>query len=90
MIRDHFIWNKAARKVEEEQEEVGNEEVKEEALDEMVMKVKVMLSGTQNSSASSPDSISYRFIKTIKDTILEKKVIEEVARNLIKEIILKE
>ena len=90
LIRDYFIWNEEGRKVEEEEEEGKNEEAEEEDLEELVMKVKIMLSRTQNSSALGPDSISYRFIKTIKETILEEKVIEEVARNLIKGTILRE
>ena len=56
-------------------------------LEEMIKKVEVALSGTQNSSAPGPDGISYGFIKTIKDTTLGERVLEEVARNLIKEII---
>ena len=50
----------------------------------MVTKVKTALSGTQNSSAPSPDDISYRFIKNIKNSFLGEKIMEEVAVNLIK------
>lgn len=53
----------------------------------MVTKVKIALNGTQNSSAPELDGISYRFIKIIKDTILRKRMLEEVAKNLIKGII---
>ena len=45
-----------------------------EALEEIVMKVKTTLSETQNSSAPGPGGISYRFIKTVKDTILVEKL----------------
>ena len=53
----------------------------------MVTKVKIALNGTQNSSAPELDGISYRFIKMIKDTILRERMLEEVAKNLIKGII---
>ena len=56
----------------------------------MVTKVEIVLSGTQNSSAPGPDNISYRFMKVIKDTILREKVLEVVAKNLIKGIIPRE
>lgn len=62
----------------------------EETLDEMVAKVKIALGGIQNSSASGPDGISYRFIKTIKATMLGEKIIEEVTSNLTKETIPRE
>ena len=50
----------------------------------MVKKVEKALNETQNRSAPGADGIGYRFIKTIKDTILREKIIEEVARNLLK------
>ena len=90
VIRDHFVWNKEGRKVSEKEETGDNKEVEEETLEKMVTKVETTLSRTQNSSAPETDSISYRFIKVIKDTILVEKILEEVAKNLIKEIILKE
>ena len=61
-----------------------------EALNEIVTKVDITLSGIENSTFYSPDSISYRFIMIIKDTILGQKMIEKVATNLIKETISKE
>ena len=70
--------------MEEEKEEVVNGEVEEGALNEMVMKVEIAFSGTQNRSAPGLDGISNRFIAGIKDTFLYKKVIEKMARNLIK------
>ena len=90
LIRDHFVWNEGGRMLEEEEEEDVEEEVEENSLDEMTTKVEIAHSGTQNSSAPRPDGFSYRFIKTIKDTILRERLIEEVARNLIKGIILRE
>ena len=56
----------------------------------MVTKVETALSGTQNSSASRLDGISYRFIKMIKGTILGEILVEDVARNLINGTILRE
>ena len=64
--------------------------MEEEALEQMITKVKIILGGIQNSSAPSIDSISYRFIKVIKDTILGEELLKEVARNLIKGIIPRE
>ena len=87
MIRDDFVWNEAGRRLDKEEERKQNKEVEKGILEEIVTKVEIALNGTQNSAASKPDGISYRFIKTIKDTILGKKVLEEVARNLIKETI---
>ena len=90
LIRNHFVYNEVERKVEEEEEELENEEVEDRALNEMITKVKVVVSGTQNSSASSLDGITYRFINIIKDTILPEKVIKDVARNLIQRTILRQ
>ena len=86
LIRDHLVWNEEERKIEEEEEKVEDEEVEEEALNVIVTKVEIALSEIQNSSAPSLDSISYRFIRMIKDTILGEIILEEVARNLMKGI----
>ena len=83
LVRDHCVWNKEERKVNEEKKRIVDEEVEREVLEEMVMKVKTVLNATQTSSAPVPDGTSYRFIKTIKNTILEEKLVEEVAKNLI-------
>ena len=72
MIRDHFVWNEKGRRLEEEEEEADREGVEDNSLEEMIMKVKTALSGTQNSSAPSPDCISYRFIKKVKKQSWEK------------------
>ena len=69
LIRDHFVWNEEERILEKVEEKVEDEEVEEGPLKEMVIKVEIALSGTQNSSAPGPDGINYRFIKTIKETI---------------------
>ena len=50
-------------------------------------KVEIALSGAQNSLAPVPHGISYRSIKTIKETVLGERIVEEVAKNLIKGII---
>ena len=85
LIRDHFVWNEGGRRLEEEDEEEDDgEKVEEKSLKEMIVKVEVALGGTQNSSAPGRDSISYRFIKRIKETMLGERILEEVARNLIK------
>ena len=76
LIRDHFVWKEDGRKVEEEKEEAEEEEVDRETVKEIVKKVENILSRRQNSSASRPDSISYRFIKTIKNTTLGEKLLE--------------
>ena len=89
LIRDHFALNKERRKVGEE-EEAGKEEVEEGVLDEIVTSVEIALSGTQSGSAPGLDCISYRFIQAIEDTILQQKVLEEVARNLVKGVIPRE
>ena len=85
LISDHFVWNEG-RKVNEKEERGENEEVEKGTQEEMVTKVEIALSRTHNSSASGPDSIRYRFNKGIKDTILVEKMLEEVAKNLIKGI----
>lgn len=76
--------------MEEETQKVNKKEMEKETLEEIVKKVDTALSGTQNSSALGPYSISYRFIKGVKDSILEERVLEVVASNLIKEIIPRE
>lgn len=76
--------------MEEEKKRTRNKEVEVETLDEMVHRVKITLNRIQNSSATGPNSISYRFIKTIKDTILREKVLEEVVRNLVNGTILRQ
>ena len=90
LIKDHFVWKEEARTTKEEEEQVDNNEVEEDKLEKIITKVEVALSGTQNSSAPRPDSISYRFIKRIKNTTLGEKLLEEVARNLVKGTILRE
>ena len=90
LIRDYFMWNERGRTLKEEDEEEDNGEVDENSLEEMIIKVEAALSGTQNSSAPGSDSISYRFIKAIKGTILEERLLEEVVKNLIKGIIPRE
>ena len=90
LIGDHFVWNEEGRLIEEEEQDGGNEEVEENSLEDMIAKVEMVLSSTQNSSDPGLDSISYRFIKSIKRTILGKRLLEEVARNLIKGIIPRE
>ena len=90
LIRDNFVWNKEGGKGDKEVEDADNEEVEKEDLEKIVKKVETVLNGTQNSSAPSPDSISYRFIKAVKDTIQGKKVLEEMVHNLIKGIILEQ
>ena len=87
LIRDQFMWNEGERTIEEEEEEGNSQEVEEGSLEEMITKVEIALSGTQNSSAPSLDGISYRFIKTIKRRILVERFLEEEAKNLIKGII---
>lgn len=76
LMRDHFVCNIEGRKLEKEEEEVANREVEAEVLNEMITKVETVLNGNQNSLATGPDGISFRFIKTMKDTILEEKVVE--------------
>ena len=56
----------------------------------MVTKVEIALSETQNSSTPRPDGIIYRFIKSIKNTILQENVLKEVAKNHVKGIVPKE
>ena len=91
LIKDHFMWNAEESMVEEVEEEMDdNEGVEESSMDDMLTGVETALSGTQNSSAPGPDGISYRFIKTIKGTVLGTSLLEEVAKNLIKGIIPKE
>ena len=90
LIGDHLVWNEEEKKVDEEEARLDDKEVEEGALEKIVTKVEIALSGTQNSSAPRLDSISYGLIKTIKNTILGEKMLEEVAKNLIKGIILKE
>ena len=91
LIRDHFMWNKEGRTTEEEEEEGDDdEEVEESSLKEIITKVEIVLGGTQNSLAPGPDSISYRYIKSIKGIILGARLLEEVAKNLTKGIILRE
>ena len=90
MIRDHFVWKEKRRTTEEEEEEVDNEKVEEDKLEKIITKVEVALNGTEDISAPGPDGISYRFIKTIKNTILGEKLLDEVASNLVKGTILRE
>ena len=59
-------------------------------MEEMILKVEIALRGAQNNSTPGPGNIGYRFIKTIKGTILWERLLEEVARNLVKETILRE
>lgn len=59
-------------------------EIDTTTLEEMVEKAKKALSRKQNTSAHRPDSISCRFFKRMKDTIQGEKLLEKVARNLIK------
>lgn len=87
LVRNHFGSNEGGRKLDKEEERMVDKGVDRNALEEMVIKVKTALSRTQNSSAAEPDGISYRFIKTIKDSILREKLIEEVAKNQSKGII---
>ena len=84
LVRANFIWNEGGRKVDKEEERTGYEKVEGEGLEDMVAKVKHMLSGIQNSSAPSLDGISYSFIKGINNIILQNTILEEVARNLTK------
>ena len=53
-------------------------------MEEIIVKVEGALSSIQNSSTPGPDGISYRFIKTVKGTLLGERLLEEVARNFIK------
>ena len=70
LIQNQFIWNEAGRKVEEEEEKGESDKVEEWTMEGMVTKVETALCRTQNSSSTESGSISYRFIKGIKDTIL--------------------
>ena len=90
LIRDHFFWNEEGRKLEEEEVRGDDKDMEGGALEKMIRKVEIALSGTQNSSATGLDDVSYRFIKTIKDTILREKILEEVVKDLIKRIISRE
>ena len=90
LIRAHFVWNECGRTTEEEEEESDSGEVEESSLEAMITKVEIALSGTQNSSTPGPDGISYRFIKTIKGMNSEERLLEEVARKIIKGIIPRE
>ena len=89
-MRDHFVWNEEGRMLQKEEEEGDGEEVKESSVKEIMTKVGIALGSTQNSSVSGPDSISYRFINMIKDTILRDRILEEVGKNLIKGTMLRE
>ena len=78
-ISDHFVWNEETRTVDKKEETGAGREIEEGALEKMVTKVEIALSGTTNSSALRIDSVSYRFIEVIKYTILGEKLLEEVA-----------
>ena len=90
MRNDDFMRIEDGKPMEEEEGETREEEVDKKTLEDMVRKVKKVLSGTQNRSPPIPNNISYRFIKMIKDTILGKRLLEEVASNLITGLIPKE
>ena len=71
LIRNHFVWNKDSRILEGGKEEgEDGQEVEENKLEEMRIKVEAALGGTQNSSAPGSDGISYRFIKKVKERVL--------------------
>ena len=84
LIRHHFVWNEEERLTEEQAEEGKTERVEAGSLQGMMRRVETALSGIQNSSAPGPGGISYRFIKAIKDTTLVDRILEVVAKNLIK------
>ena len=54
-----------------------------EEVERMMALVERALMGTQNSSATGPDGVSYRLIKAVRDTTLGQGVMREVAESLL-------
>lgn len=68
LIRDHSEWEAKGRKLKKKEEQEDTKEQRERNGKKMGKEVWEAQRKTCNTLVSKPDGISYRFIKTLKDT----------------------
>ena len=81
LVRDLFSWREGM--IDLEETETATREWRVEEVKKMKALVKKVFMGTKNSSALGPDGVSYRLIKSVRDTPLGQGVIREVAESLL-------
>ena len=83
----NFSWNKSERSFNYNQEAVESHDIlladNCNTINEIAYNTRIVLSNTSNSLSLNSNGISYRFIKAVKDKVLEDKLFEKIRKVLV-------